>query len=95
MQLGQELAQHRGGIKPGCDGPLVLPADKPPPPALPHLPSRLDMQTPACIGPPSLLMQVVIHPAVAPKDADSMAAESYAAIASSLPPELVAPLYEE
>jgi hypothetical protein len=39
-------------------------------------------------------MQVVIHPAVGPKDADSMAAESYAAIAGSLPRDKVAPLDE-
>lgn len=39
-------------------------------------------------------VRVVIHPSVAPKDADSMAAEAYAAVTSSLPAELVAPLHE-
>ncbi|KAL4853990.1 1-acyl-sn-glycerol-3-phosphate acyltransferase [Chlorella vulgaris] len=38
------------------------------------------------------VLQIVIHPAVSAKDADSMSAEAFAAIASSLPPELVAPL---
>ncbi|KAI7838407.1 hypothetical protein COHA_007811 [Chlorella ohadii] len=40
-------------------------------------------------------VKVVIHPAVSPKDADTMTSEAYAAIASSLPPELVAPLDED
>jgi 1-acyl-sn-glycerol-3-phosphate acyltransferase len=40
-------------------------------------------------------VKVVIHPAISPKDADTMTSEAYAAIASSLPPELVAPLDED
>jgi hypothetical protein len=38
---------------------------------------------------------VVIHPAIQPKDANAMTQEAHAAIASSLPPELVAPPEEE
>ena len=40
-------------------------------------------------------LQVVIHPAIQPKDATAMTEEAHAAIASSLPPELVAPPEEE
>nr|AUS84463.1 lysophosphatidic acid acyltransferase [Ettlia oleoabundans] len=40
-------------------------------------------------------VKLVIHPAIVPKDAATMAAEAYAAISSSLPPELVAPLDEK
>ncbi len=36
--------------------------------------------------------QVIIHPPVAPASADAMADAAYKAVASSLPPELVAPL---
>ena len=47
--------------------------------------------------PPAIccLAQVVIHPAIQPKDATAMTEEAHAAIASSLPPELVAPPEEE
>ena len=56
------------------------------------LPSTLAQSPPASTLP---TLQVVIHPAVSPKDADTMTSEAYAAIASSLPPELVAPLDED
>jgi len=60
---------------------------------------HLSVVLPCCLVPqPALLccwLQVVIHPAIPPASADKMTEEAYKAIASSLPPELVAPLDEE
>ena len=44
---------------------------------------------------PACRPQVIIHPPVPPASADVMAAAAYKAVASSLPPQLVAPLDEE
>ena len=69
--------------------------------------SRSTMASCLCVVPPAptnptppppaicCLAQVVIHPAIQPKDATAMTEEAHAAIASSLPPELVAPPEEE
>ena len=45
--------------------------------------------------PPAPPPQIIIHPMVQPKAADAMCEEAYAAIASSLPPQLVAPRDED
>ena len=69
-----------------CAGSQRLPIDNHSVPAA--RPQRSPRPAPAHV-------QVVIHPAISPKDADTMTSEAYAAIASSLPPELVAPLDED
>ena len=97
---GRQAGRQAGGLEQCCFGAVgtdsgrrcswgVRCAPAPVHPPHPPTPTSYAANLLCC------LPQVVIHPAIQPKDANAMTQEAHAAIASSLPPELVAPPEEE